>query len=106
MGATFLWMNATELEPPHMVVRPNQVLELVEDFQTKGWDTSKPPLRAYPFQGKIQLLSGTHRRAAAELAAIKVPVVVWDTWEVEKAWGTSDWDRIMGIGLHNSWEGA
>jgi len=93
------WLSASELIPPHRVIRFGQVDSLWETFKYVGWDTSKPVLRGYFDGGKVQLLSGTHRRAAAELAGIKVPVIVWSKAEVEAAWGTPLWDRIMGIGL-------
>lgn len=67
-------------------------------FKESGWDTTKPALVGYEWGREIQLLSGTHRRAAAMGARIKVPVWVWNQEAVEAAWGKPSWDDLMKIG--------
>lgn len=52
-------------------------------------------LVGYPWEGKIQLLSGTHRHMAAGLADILLPVTLWLRSDIEKYWGTNDWFVVM-----------
>lgn len=94
------WFDPSTLVPPHRVTRPDQVIDLANLFNESGWDHSCPTLRGYMDGQMIQLLSGTHRRSAAIMAKIKVPVVVWDKAYIESAWGTYEWDRVMGIGRY------
>lgn len=87
-----------DLVPPHRVTRPEQVDDLAVDMQTRGWVGD--PLVGYPDEtirtAPIQLLSGTHRRAAAERVGIPVPVVVRTFAEVVAAWGDLDlWQKLM-----------
>lgn len=56
---------------------------------------SRSCLVGYPLDGKIQLLSGTHRHRAAELAGIQLPVTLWLRSDVERLWGTPDWKKLI-----------
>lgn len=98
MTSSLNWYEPDELVPPHAVHRTSQVFDLADEFVKNGWDQSKPTLRGYWNGNEIQLLSGTHRQAAAALAGIRVPVLVWQRDYIERAWGTEEWDRVMGIG--------
>lgn len=89
------------LEPPHKVTRPEQVDELVESMLKYGW--KGPPLVGYRLDGKVQLLTGTHRRAAAERINFAIPVVLRSWEEVKDAWGDLDkWQFIMNVGADNA----
>lgn len=63
-------------------------------MQRDGWQGA--PLVGYPDRGIMQLLSGTHRREAAELTGTPVPVVVRQFGEVYDAWGNlQQWKELM-----------
>lgn len=59
----------------------------------------RPALVGYRWKGRVQLLSGSHRWAAAVLAQLPViPVVVLPLERVEAAWGTEAWAEVMRVG--------
>lgn len=65
-------------------------------FAAEGFDSSKSALVGYPLDGRVQLLSGTHRHEAARRAGILLPVVLWLRSDVELAWGNlEDWLHLM-----------
>lgn len=93
------WLPTNCLIPPHGVARPEQVRALAEDFVRFGWDFSKPALIGYKWEKKVQLLSGSHRFAAAAQAKIRVPVVLIPYGVVQQAWGNlEDWKALMKTG--------
>lgn len=55
----------------------------------------EPALVGYPLDGRIQLLSGTHRHLAAKQAGILLPVTLWLRSDVEKMWGTDLWPTVI-----------
>lgn len=86
-------------DPPHSIARPNQVVDLANEFIKNGWDKNKPRLLAYPFKNRLQLLSGTHRLAASKLAGLNlIPVVIVSYDTVNKVWGTEKWKELMKLG--------
>ena len=93
-------LQPNQCDPPHGVSHHDFVIDLANEFVRNGWGRYKPMLVGYPWKGKIQLLSGSHRWAAATLAELSsIPVIVWDTADVEEAWGDPDkWSRIMRSG--------
>lgn len=86
--------------PPHRVTRPEQVDELAEQFLKHGWDRTRGALVGYRLGGKVQLLNGTHRHAAATVANnLAIPVSVVNLKDVENAWGDLDkWKKLMQLG--------
>lgn len=88
------------LVPPHKVTRPEQVEYLSKTFLAKGWNPKAPALVGYKIGGYIQLLSGTHRQAAAIKAGlIRIPVVVFSLEDVDAAWGDQErWSKLMHAG--------
>lgn len=84
--------------PPHEVTHPQKVIALANSMWQNGW--RGPSLVAYrlPDNTGFQLLSGTHRQAAAIELNRMIPVVIlpWDV--VEAAWGTDRWRAIMMAG--------
>lgn len=93
----------TVMVPPHKVTRESDVIDLAEKFYCEGWDSTKPALVGYKYFNKIQLLSGTHRHAAALLADLEsIPVVVFEVDEITDAWGKPEWDYIMSAGDRKS----
>lgn len=80
--------------PPHHVTNWEHVDELCASMEEYGWQGK--PLVGYYWQGHLQLLSGTHRGQAAVLAKIKIPVRIYDAWDVQMAYGDLDkWMEIM-----------
>ncbi len=98
-----VWLDASDCEPPHSLDMlsehdSSKVAMLVETFSKNGFDKNYPALVGYPLNGKIQLLSGTHRHMAASIAGIKLPVTIWLRSDIESRWGTDLWDEtIMDI---------
>jgi hypothetical protein len=73
----------------------NKVKHLAEEFAKNGFDENEPALVGYPIDGKIQLLSGTHRHLAAKIAEIQLPTTLWLRSDVERAWGTDEWNKLI-----------
>lgn len=89
-------LDPNTLTPPHVVVRPWQVVELAAAMRTMGWRGS--PLVGYDDgEGGIQLLTGTHRRAAAVRANMAtIPVKVYSSGLVSRCWGRlSRWTMLI-----------
>ena len=85
--------------PPHRITSQEAFQRLLEAFLLKGWDHSKPSLVGYVVGNKVQLLSGSHRWAAALESETKIPVVVLPKSLVEEAWGNLVlWRIIMEAG--------
>jgi len=96
------YFSPTHVLPPHAITRPNQVKELYEEMVRKGWHGDA--LVGYWFNDQVQLLNGTHRRAAAQIATIPfIPIVVWPFKRTLEAWGFEEWHVIMRSG--DGWGG-
>lgn len=99
LAVSVTWLSPRETLPPHRVTHPEKVLALAAAFRDAGWDATKPVLVGYPYGGRTQLLSGTHRRSAACLADIKIPVIVVPREQVLEAYGDVEyWGRLMRLG--------
>lgn len=68
-----------------------KVAWLEEQFARDGFDPSMPALVGYPLNGRVQLLTGTHRHEAARRASIRLPVRMVLRSDVEATWGTDRW---------------
>ena len=64
-------------------------------FATKGFDHNEPALVGYIRDGRIQLLSGTHRHLAAQLAGIQLPVTLWLHSDIKEMWATELWENVI-----------
>lgn len=97
----FIWVDPTDCDPPHgLDLEPGsrdslKVEMLTEAFAKNGFDPNEPALVGYPLNGRIQLLSGTHRHTAAIRAGIKLPVTMKLRSIVAAAWGTAAWDKLI-----------
>jgi hypothetical protein len=95
------WLPAGDCDPPHGLDMRSEhdrkkVEMLVEAFRTAGFDRSKAALVGYVKDGRVQLLSGTHRHRAAEVTGIQLPVVLWLGSDIESSWGDLEtWRRIV-----------
>ena len=76
-----------DCDPPHRVGRPEQVIELQTEFATNGWSPSEPALVGYAINGRIQLLSGSHRWAASCGILDRIPVTLVASRLVDECWG-------------------
>ena len=91
-----MWLHPNDCDAPHSVSRLNQVVDLANDMERRGWDG--PNLIGYPLAGRIQLLSGTHRHAAATLRRAAIPVEIVLRSDIERCWGTEQWALVMAVG--------
>lgn len=67
----YVWVDASDCDPPHGLDLDWEhdavkVKYLEEEFRTNGFNLDAPALVGYILNGRIQLLSGTHRHMAAE----------------------------------------
>jgi hypothetical protein len=93
------YIAALACDPPHGVTHPEKAEELRVAFARDGWRPSAPALVGYEHSGRVQLLSGSHRHAAALATAILIPVVLVDYDEVRHAFGNVNaWLEIMARG--------
>lgn len=78
------------------MTHPDKLELLISAFVVSGWDTSCPPLLGYPWlEDKIQLISGSHRWAAACIVSIRIPVVVKSYEYIYEIWGTDEWMNLL-----------
>jgi hypothetical protein len=90
-----LWLDTADCDPPHGYHEP-KVQRLVEALGFVGFDPRAPALVGYPLDGRVQLLSGTHRHEACRRLGLRVPVQLRLRSDVERAWGdVSVWEKIM-----------
>jgi hypothetical protein len=73
----------------------SKVAMLVNAFKENGFDLNMPALIGCPLDGKIQLLSGTHRHLAAKQVGIRLPVSLWLRSDIECLWGTEEWAKVL-----------
>lgn len=93
------WLQPSACFPPHRVTHPAKLLGLYRDFVDNGWDTSKPALVGYPWGEGIQLISGSHRHAAALEAGIRIPVEIVPYSQVWATWGHLErWAALLRTG--------
>lgn len=89
----YLLLHPDDCVPPHSLdLTPGsrdslKVERLTEAFRLNGFDPKEPALVGYPLNGKIQLLTGTHRHEAAQQAGIFLPVRIILRSDWEAAWG-------------------
>lgn len=91
------WVHATDCDAPHGLNEGDEPkVKMLEDhFRKHGFDKSKPALVGYPLDGRIQLLTGTHRHEAARRTGVKLPVTLFLRSYVEAYWGTNMWPKLV-----------
>lgn len=90
-----IWVDPADCDPPH-AAEPTKMAKFVTAFQEAGFDENHPAVIGYPFNGRIQLLSGSHRHAAAIRTGTKLPVTMWLQSDVQRAWGNlAEWAKVM-----------
>lgn len=91
-----IYFDVKDCIPPHSVKDFKKVERFIKIFENEGFNKNEPCLIGYPWEGKIQLLSGSHRYKAAEIVGLQLPVVLWLRSDVEKSWGDiNSWKEIM-----------
>lgn len=96
-----IWLHPNDCDPPHSLNLTHGSRDLIkvegleEKFRVYGFDTHYPALVGYPFNGRVQLLSGTHRHEAARRCSIKLPVTLFLRSYVEAYWGTDKWPDLI-----------
>lgn len=90
--------------PPHKVSYPEKVTKLLESFTREGWAKDEPALVGYRWEnGKVQLITGSHRWAAAAEINLAIPVELVSDKEVLDAWGDLDkWKKLLERGNHGN----
>lgn len=97
----YILVDSSDCDPPHSLdLEPGsrdslKVESLTEDFIHNGFDIKEPALVGYPCDGRIQLISGTHRHEAAKRAGIKLPVRLIMRSEIEATWGTDERPHVV-----------
>lgn len=89
------WIEPEKCEPPHRVTHPEFFRLLIKEFQEFGWRKGTPALLGYDFFNHIQLISGSHRWAAAKIVGIKIPVMVNSYDDVLQKWGFDEWVKMV-----------
>ena len=93
------WLSPSQCLPPHRVTHPEKMAELLQMFLNGGWDTGESALVGYHDGDTVQLLSGSHRWAAAAAAGMRIPVIVKPYSEVLCSYGNLErWAMLMGSG--------
>jgi ParB-like chromosome segregation protein Spo0J len=104
-------LNPISLTPPHAISNLEKYHELLDAFCRDGrWGAGYPPLVGYIsverwHNSSVQLLSGSHRYAAAKVAGINIPVRIRRWIDVWSAFGDLQaWRRIMNPDAPVPWE--
>lgn len=102
----YVLLHPDDCDPPHGLEPSgrdeDKVQRLTAAFALNGFSPYKPALVGYPLNGRVQLLTGTHRHEAARRAGIRLPVAMHLRGDVEAHWGTDRWPAL--IADVNVWE--
>lgn len=90
-----VWIPPYQCAPPHKITHKDKFLELVEQFKIIGWNLKEPALIGYPFNRGVQLISGSHRWAAAMIANILIPVKIHEYEYIYEIWGKDGWLELI-----------
>jgi len=97
----YVLLSPEDCDPPHKLdLSPGsrdsiKVDWLTEAFTKEGFSKQHSCLVGYPLNGRVQLLSGTHRHEAAKRAHIRLPVKMVLRSLVEAYWGTDNWADLI-----------
>lgn len=87
------WLRVEDCDPPHGVTHQEHASKLIASIINFGWNDR--PLQGYKLHDRIQLLSGSHRYAAAKWLDIYIPVVLYEYDYLCSIWGTDEWGKIL-----------
>jgi hypothetical protein len=97
----YILAHPSDCVPPHRLdLTPGgrddtKVRWLEGMFREAGFSRRHSALVGYPLDGKIQLLSGTHRHEAATRTDTMLPIRMVLRSDVEAAWGTERWADLI-----------
>jgi hypothetical protein len=94
MIPSLLWLSPSDCDPPHRVTHPEKRDALTVALRAP-WEPSCPVLLGYPLDGRVQLISGSHRHAAAVVAECLLPVYLYPYETIAELWGTDDWVALL-----------
>ena len=84
-------------DPPHRITHLEKVCDICRSLAVNGWVGDQ--LVGYLLDGRIQLINGSHRWAAAKELGIHIPVVVVSYAYVQDIWGDLDkWQQLLELG--------
>lgn len=88
-----LWLNPNRCLPPHRITHPEKLVEIKENMLANGWRLGAPILLGYwdEEERKVQLVSGSHRWAAAKELDVRIPIEVISRKKAYELWGTEQW---------------
>jgi hypothetical protein len=93
------WLRPEDCAPPHRVTCDRHAQALTRSLATDGWMIGKPALLGYtggPHDGpRVQLISGSHRWAAASALGMLIPVYVMTYEQVFDMCGTDAWVHAL-----------
>jgi hypothetical protein len=89
------WLTLIDVDVPHRVTHFDKLDWLVNEFTIGGWDATKPNLLGYALNARIQLVTGSHRSAAAGIVGIRFPVDIYSYSYMRKIWGTDAWVDLI-----------
>lgn len=95
MDRTITWLGTDQLDPPHRVTHPEHADALTADMARVGWRMGAPACLGYDLNGRVQLISGSHRWEACRRLGRLMPVVVMPYAEVAALWGTDAWVSMV-----------
>jgi ParB-like chromosome segregation protein Spo0J len=92
----FRWLNPRHCVPPHRVTHEERLIALVDSLSSDGWKPGEPALIGYEEpDGTIQLVSGSHRWAAAAHLDLPLPVYILPRAHMDAIWGTDAWVALL-----------
>ncbi len=93
----YVLLGAGDCDPPHgLGIRDEaKVHRLYCAFAREGWDPNEPAAVGYALNGRVQLLTATHRHEASRRAGTNMPVRLHLRSVVEAAWGTPKWADLI-----------
>lgn len=91
--ADFRWLDAAACDPPHRVTHAEKFDAIAASLAASGWKPDEPVLLGYEREGRVQLITGSHRHAAARALRLPLPVLI--RHDVDALWGTDGWVRMI-----------
>jgi ParB-like chromosome segregation protein Spo0J len=82
-------LDPKDCDPPHRVTHPEKLNWLISELTVKGWKGRV--LIGYKLDGRVQLISGSHRYEAAKRLSLKLPVLLYPYDYITAIYGTDEW---------------
>ncbi len=101
LARQYVLLDPSDCDPPHSLdlspgSRDTRKVEWLEDeFRRNGFDPEEPALVGYVLDGRVQLLTGTHRHESARRAGTKLPTTLYLRSTIEAHWGKETWVDVV-----------